>query len=153
MLENYFEPGKLKYKPLEVLFNLDVLDIFQYAFLKIPLWKQLFIRVMGRYESYRKTFTGMSLNLNRTPVASVNSSKESNDEPDFSHMTREQRKQEFKKRQSFNKSKVRRSSSLNSEPLVKKRHYTQKEQNEAWSEFGSSFSKKKISDDNKLSDL
>jgi len=159
MLENYFEPGRLKFKPLEVLFNLDVLDIFQIAYLKIPIWKQLFIRIMGRYDSYRKTFTGMSRTLKSRAADSGNQGTSKKiSEPDFSSMTREERKKEYRKRknkiQSHNTGKKRRSSAISGDQPVKKRRYTKDEQNEAWSEFGTSFNKKKLNDkSNSLSDL
>ncbi len=149
MLENYFEPGKLKFKPLEVLFKLNVLDIFQQAFLRIPIWKQLFVRILGRYDSYRRSFTGMS---RPTAVKSEGNTIQTpsvrNNEPDFSAMSREDRRREYRKRQSLiNDQKIhkRRSSRKTDEPPVKKRRYTQEEQNEAWSDFTTSFDKKKKS--------
>lgn len=159
LLENYFESGKLKYKPLEVLFNLNVLDIFQYAFLRIPLWKQLFIRILGRYDSYRRTFTGMShpLLVRQAEDSTRKRSGSSREQvPDFSSMTREERKAEFKKRQSLSQqvSRKKKSATMAKDP-VKKRRYTQKEQNEAWSEFSESFNKKVDvkNDDQGFSDL
>ena len=149
MLENYFEPGRLKFKPLEVLFNIDILDIFQYAFLRIPVWKQLFIRILGRYDSYRRTFTGMSKTVKSRKADSKSiKSGSGSSEPDFSSMTKEERKREYKKRQSQkqNKSGVRRQSRRVEEQPVKKRRYTKDEQNEAWNEFDTSFKKKKSSD-------
>lgn len=149
MLENYFEPGKLKFKALEVLFNLNVLDIFQYAFLRMPLWKQLFIRILGRYDSYRRTFTGMSRTVSaRQEGMKVVSPPMRNDEPDFSAMSREDRRREYRKRQSqINNQNIqkRRASRNPVEQSVKKRRYTQEEQNEAWSDFTTSFTKKKKS--------
>lgn len=143
MLERYFEPGRLKFRSLEVLFTLDVLEIFQYAFLKIPLWKQLFVRVLGRYDSYRKTFTGMSsATETKTPVYQVSSTPQSR-EPDFSSMSRDERKREYRNRQRDNRSQVKKHSTSHMDPSVKKRRYSQKEQNEAWSDFGDSFNRKK----------
>ncbi|MBI9100347.1 MAG: hypothetical protein JEY91_17825 [Spirochaetaceae bacterium] len=146
ILENYFEPGRLKFRPLEILFKLNILEIFQMAFLKIPLWKQLLIRIMGRYDSYRKTFTGMS-----RPIAvkksdsgdSLKMKRESH--PDFSSMTKDERRLEYKKRQSQMRSdnRNRKHSQRAMELAVKKRRYTKQEQNEAWNEFTDSFHKKK----------
>ena len=154
MLENYFEPGRLKFKPLEVLFNLDILDIFQYAFLKMPLWKQLFIRILGRYDSYRKTFTGMSrpIKANDNSSSSALTSKRERD-TDFSSMSKEERKREYRRRQAQNKSGNMKQRIRSSEQPVKKRRYTQQEQNEAWSDFGTSFNKKKNNKRNSFSDL
>ncbi|MDA3811340.1 MAG: hypothetical protein PF518_13535 [Spirochaetaceae bacterium] len=156
MLEYYFEPGKLKFKPLEVLFNLDILEIFQYAFLKIPIWKQLFVRILGRYDSYRKTFTGMS----RTFKAKTSKTNENlissikKNEPDFSNMTMEERKREYRKRQNYSSPSRRKSSSRSGEKPVMKKRYTTQEQNAAWNEFNTSFTKKKNSKKNKkLTDL
>jgi len=147
MLENYFEPGKLKFKALEILFNLNVLDIFQYAFLKIPIWKQLFIRILGRYDSYRRTFTGMSrtYTVKSSEPKSIDVSRKK-EETDFTSMTREERRSEYKRRQNQNQrhyGKRRRSSSAVTEQPVKKRRYTAEEQNEAWNDFTDSFKKKK----------
>lgn len=146
LLENYFEPGRLKFKSLEILFNLNVLDLFQYAFLKIPLWKQLFIRILGRYDSYRRTFTGMNRNsVSKRTIPQMGGGAKK--EPDFSSMSREDRKAEYKKRQNLNSragSKRRRSPSPAEQQVVKRR-YTKQEQNEAWTDFTSSFQKKKRS--------
>lgn len=159
LLENYFEPGRLKFKPLEVLFNLNILDIFQYAFLRIPIWKQLIIRILGRYDSYRKTFTGMSRTVTTQAVASAPSSGKKREEvPDFTSMSREERRLEYKKRQSLQSTQMprsrRRSSFADTEQPVKKRRYTKDEQNEAWSEFDKSFQKqKKKKNNHTLTDL
>lgn len=160
MLENYFEPGRLKFKPLEVLFNLNVLDIFQYAFLKIPIWKQLYIRILGRYDSYRRTFTGMTRTITRRTAETKGTSSPATGkrETDFSSMTREERKQEYRRRQSQMQPRKRRSSSMSfNDPPVKKRRYTKQEQNEAWSDFTESYNKKKKMNDksslSKKSDL
>jgi len=147
MLENYFESGKLKFKPLEVLFDLNMLEIFQYAFLRIPLWKQLVIRILGRYDSYRKTFTGMSRPLmkRQTQQSLATGDVRKENVPDFTSMSKEERIAEYRKRQ-FQKQQYTRKSRAAMDKMdqpVKKRRYTQQEQNEAWNEFTDSFHKTK----------
>lgn len=148
LLENYFEPGRLKFKSLESLFNLNILDIFQYAFLKMPIWKQLFIRILGRYDSYRKQFTGMSRRSEHSSHSKGSSSKRRGESvPDFSTMSREERRAEYKnrQRQRGSQGKKGRSPSIPSfnKPQPIKRRYTKEEQNQAWTEFTDSFEKNK----------
>ncbi|MBB6478937.1 hypothetical protein [Spirochaeta isovalerica] len=160
LLENYFESGKLKFKPLEVLFDLNILEIFQYAFLRIPVWKQLVIRILGRYDSYRKTFMGMSRPLlaRQAENSLISSGPRKENIPDFSSMTKEERRAEYKKRQKQKQQFTRKSRAAmdKKDVQVKKRRYTKQEQNEAWNEFSDSFQqkqKKNKDDSHSLSDL
>jgi len=144
MLEKYFEPGRLRFKPLEELYDLDILEIFQYAFLKIPIWKQFFIRILGRYDSYRKSYTSMSIQpKGKKENQPFTPSVKKENIPDFSQMSKEERKLEFRRRQSLNYNKTRKSSSSFTEQPSNNKQYSLKERNEAWSDFNTSFNKKK----------
>ncbi len=63
--------------------------------------------------------------------------------PDFSNMSKEERKAEFRRRQYQQKSKSRKSSTSSVNQPGKRKQYSLEEQNEAWTDFGTSFSKKK----------
>ncbi len=58
LLTRYFKEDKVEFKPVDELLGLDSLSIFESAFLRLPLFRQLMIRIMGRYSSYQEQFLG-----------------------------------------------------------------------------------------------
>jgi len=58
-LEKFFKKGRMEFLDIDTLMNLVILDVFEEAFNTLPVFKQLIIRIMGRYESYKERYTGL----------------------------------------------------------------------------------------------
>jgi len=56
----YFDPETMKPLPLHEWFNLRLLEIFESAFEKLPILKRIWIRLTGKYESFRNRYVGQS---------------------------------------------------------------------------------------------
>jgi hypothetical protein len=56
VLVGFFYPDQIKFKELQVIFNLNVKDMYQHVFLNFSILRQLIMRITGRHESFRKKF-------------------------------------------------------------------------------------------------
>lgn len=59
-LSVYFDPETMQPLPLHQWFNLRPLDLFEQAFEKQPVLKRIWIRLTGKYESYRGRYLGQT---------------------------------------------------------------------------------------------
>ncbi|MFW5694319.1 MAG: hypothetical protein ACOCYB_04070 [Alkalispirochaeta sp.] len=59
-LSVYFDPETMHPLPLNEWFNLKPLDLFERAFETLPILKRIWIRLTGKYESYRGRYLGQS---------------------------------------------------------------------------------------------
>lgn len=55
-LSLYFEPETMKPLPLSQWFNLRLSGIFEQAFERLPVFQRIWIRITGKYESFRGRF-------------------------------------------------------------------------------------------------
>ena len=56
----YFDPETMQPLPLNEWFNLRQLDLFERAFEKLPILRRIWIRLTGKYESFRGRYLGNS---------------------------------------------------------------------------------------------
>ncbi|AFG37181.1 hypothetical protein [Spirochaeta africana] len=56
----YFHARTLLFLPLAQIFNLNLGEIFHQGFLRLPLWRQIVIRLLGRYGTLEEKFIGRS---------------------------------------------------------------------------------------------
>jgi hypothetical protein len=56
VLVSFFYPDEIKFKELQVIFNLSVKDMYQHSFLNFSILRQLIMRITGRHDSFRKKF-------------------------------------------------------------------------------------------------
>ncbi|TVR70403.1 MAG: hypothetical protein EA427_05815 [Spirochaetaceae bacterium] len=63
----YFDPETMKPLPLHQWFNLRLVDIFERAFERLPVWQRIWIRITGKYESFRGRFISRDVMKATTP--------------------------------------------------------------------------------------
>jgi hypothetical protein len=68
LLVGFFYPETLQFKELQTIFNLNIREIYQHAFLNFGIIRQLILRITGRHESFRKKFTDQSQSIYRRMV-------------------------------------------------------------------------------------
>ncbi len=56
----YFDPESMKPLPMHEWFNLRLLEIFETAFERLPILRRIWIRLTGRYESFRSRYISQS---------------------------------------------------------------------------------------------
>jgi hypothetical protein len=59
----YFDPETMQPLPLNEWFDLRPLDLFEKAFEKLPILRRIWIRITGKYESFRGRYLGQSTSL------------------------------------------------------------------------------------------
>ena len=60
LLVSFFYPNQVKYKELQIIFNLNIKELYQRAFLATGILRQLVMRITGKYESCTKKFSEQS---------------------------------------------------------------------------------------------
>ncbi|OQX29584.1 MAG: hypothetical protein B0D92_03030 [Spirochaeta sp. LUC14_002_19_P3] len=56
VLERYFIPNTVKFKPYDELFSLSLLSLFEDAFSQLSLFHRILMRISGRYNIYLKQY-------------------------------------------------------------------------------------------------
>lgn len=59
-LEKYFIPGSLEFRSYPELIGITILEVFDSSFGKLPVWRQLLLKISGKYESQREKYTQRS---------------------------------------------------------------------------------------------
>lgn len=139
----YFDPETMKPLPLHQWFNLRLVAIFEHAFERLPIWQRIWIRITGKYESFRGRFVGQSV----TKATSFTSKQQA------TH--RERVKESTESRRSADRSSRRRDRPTTSSPRKsarsipsktaaarEKKGYNPKQVDSAWEQFGSTIKKK-----------
>ena len=57
-LEAYFQPNSMRLKSYASVFALNLFEIFERAFTRLHVLHQLWIRITGKYESYKERYVG-----------------------------------------------------------------------------------------------
>ncbi len=57
-LSNYIDVGEGEFLPLSHLLDLNMVSIYETAFQRLPVLRQLFYRISGRYETYKGKYVG-----------------------------------------------------------------------------------------------
>ena len=60
LLVSFFYPDRLKFKELQVIFDLNVKELYRRSFFKSGIIRQLIMRITGKHESYSKKFDEQS---------------------------------------------------------------------------------------------
>jgi hypothetical protein len=155
LLNEYFESERMVFRDPLILFNLNSANIFESAFANLPLWRQIWMKLSGKYESFRESYESAG--------------------PSYSEIRRVQRSKE--KAESFSKgvSPGRKAGTASAhggggtgpsgrkevklysreealslrkkrKPTVKvKRSYSRRDQEDAWKSFGESLRKSRDS--------
>lgn len=56
VLASFFYPDQVKFKELSVIFGMDLREIYQHAFLRLSLFRQIVMRITGKHESFVRQF-------------------------------------------------------------------------------------------------
>lgn len=158
-LSIYFDPDTMKPLPLHEWFNLRLLGIFETAFEKLPILKRIWIRLTGKYESFRSRYVSKSaIRSQEKPIQSLSRADREDEElydgprpgQGASKRTVTQRssgRDRTRRRESGAPSRGRPSTSTptskkTEKDSAQKRAYSKKQVDSAWEEFGSSIKKK-----------
>ncbi len=140
----YFDPETMKPLPLHEWFNLRLLELFETAFERMPILRRIWIRITGRYESFRSRYVTQS--TIRRQERQYESSVSRKREEGSSSLDRNDRKNypgsRSRKERSGALSDSRSSTRTTPAQEQKKRGYTKKQVDSAWEQFGSSIKKK-----------
>lgn len=153
----YFNPDTMQALPLNEWFDLRPLGLFERAFEQLPLVKRLWIRITGKYESFRGRFLGQSVAQATQGVGAASAGRgareqerEVADPKDVARRARERQQARLQKSGKQSSSSRARSSSsrsdqshrapASSDPAVK-RAYSKKQVDSAWEEFNSTIRK------------
>ncbi len=132
-LEKYFKPDSMEFKSLPLIFGLAVIDIFNRSFTRLPFWRQIWLKITGKYKSYQNQYFGLGGRPAATGkiMASGNPAR-----PGASSET---------VKADFHEPRIVRSRDLRKkrEPSVKNKAYSKKQQESAWEEFSKSLKPKK----------
>lgn len=74
-LSTYFDAVTMRALPLHKWFSIELKNLFTEAFRGLPVFKRIWIRITGKYDSYLETFTGRSSSPSATSTANANSGK------------------------------------------------------------------------------
>jgi hypothetical protein len=121
-LEKYFRSDTMQFKSLPVILKLSISDIFQRAFFRLAWWRQLILKATGKYASYQDQYTRLGAAQGGSPSRkSQGGSRAAGNDyglPDGPG-------------DSSGAARRRRKGSQN----VKKRGYSKRQQENAWSQF------------------
>jgi hypothetical protein len=156
----YFDPDTMQPLPLNEWFNLRPLDLFEKAFEKLPILRRIWIRLTGKYESFRGRYLGQSTSFRPNAAGNpagggggeTSSSGRQDPRRSAAHRDDPRRRGGVDARghasRGGSSSGGRRSSSGSAEPsraaaatAAAKRAYSKKQVDSAWDEFGSTIKK------------
>ncbi len=130
-LSAYFDPDTMQPLPLHEWFSLRPLDLFEKAFEKLPILKRIWIRLTGKYESYRGRYLGQTAIKNTTgPAPQPERVARGGNAP--------KRKESATPPPSRRTSRAPRPSGT---AQAAKRAYSRKQVDSAWDEFGNTIKK------------
>jgi hypothetical protein len=61
-LEKYFTSDTMQLKGLSVILHISLVDIFHRAFAQLPWWRQVLIKLSGKYQSYQEQYSRLGYN-------------------------------------------------------------------------------------------
>jgi hypothetical protein len=123
-MEKFFLPGTIEFRGYPELLGLAILEIFDSAFARLPVWRQILIKISGKYDTVREKYTQRS--KKKIPVERL---KKHGDYPAVAAPRIHRASKRDKS------GKVNSAASGKKKTEVKKRSYTKKELESAWKEF------------------
>jgi hypothetical protein len=146
-LSVYFDPDTMQPLPLNQWFNLRPLDLFEKAFETLPIIKRIWIRLTGKYESYRGRYLGQST-VKNAPALSRKSGNSAHGAEARDAAARNTRRPETRASGRREKSSPRTASKKSSRAAgsgatsdAEKRAYSKKQVDSAWDQFGNTIKK------------
>jgi hypothetical protein len=133
----YFEPGSMKFRDLCQLFQLNMLEVFDYAFPRLSLFRQIIMRITGRYRGYREQYLAESRKL-FDPTAEAPEERGAKEQrvPRRGRKTGTARPGEAKRSSAAPSASGRKGEkSSQTEQSRRSRYYTDRDREKAWEEF------------------
>lgn len=150
----YFDPETMKPLPLHEWFNLRLLEIFEIAFERLPILKRIWIRLTGKYESFRSRYVGKGA-IRRQERDRLSTSTRGGREDDglydgprpstktaSRYSDGRGSRESSRRRGAPSSARGTASKDKKKDDPATKRAYTKKQVDSAWQEFGSSIKKK-----------
>lgn len=134
LLSMYFIEGSSELKNINDILHLDVLELYDTAYSRLPLVKRLLIVVFGRYSRYLERFTGHR-KLKKTKAAKSKRNKSQN------RQSKSYSSDSYSSSGYSYSGKRSRKSSIDTPP--KPKHYNKDQRDNAWSSLGNEIYKKK----------
>ncbi len=156
VLVSFFYPDQIQFKELQVIFNLNVKDMYHHAFLNFSILRQIIMRITGRHESFRNKFADQVSRIyqrmeteaalpSKYPHGKTGGLSRANERG--SSPSRGQRRgtsraeRRLSNGRDFKPEKKHKQSMAEEAKAVAKRRYSEQERNDAWTEFSKSLKK------------
>lgn len=146
----YFDPETMKPLPLYEWFNLRLVEIFERAFERLPIWQRIWIRITGKYESFRGRFisrtaikaaaTGGSAGENRSAGRAGRQDADSR-RGEAGRARKNKAEGQPYRRKGSSPATAQQKSARPPSTDASKRAYNRKQVDSAWEQFGSTLKK------------
>ncbi|NNM54698.1 MAG: hypothetical protein HKM05_08255 [Spirochaetales bacterium] len=157
LMEQLFRPGTMKIRPLQEIFGIDVLQLYEAAFRHLNVVTQFWKRLTGQYKAQEETFATLRLGsvkplsirvaLGAGLKAEGARPKDPSADKPLESLTPEERKVRQKDWQERRRATARSADKGSEKPekappvRVNSRHYSEKEQDSAWTSFRDTLTK------------
>jgi len=140
ILSIYFYTDRIRFKPLSLVFNLNIHDIFRLAFFKLSILRQIFMKISGKFESLKRKFNGFQIESSSLGVQDY----EVDEQGKYAAMKRKRESDEKRQERlsSVNKpvtsvTPAKKTKAELSAELIQKnnKNYSRQERDSAWGEF------------------
>lgn len=140
-LAPFFYSDRIRFRELTVLYGLNIIDIFQIAFMKLSIFRQIIMKVSGKYESHYKRFDDfIEYSFNELPNREkIHDTGDTLAEP----IRRKPGMVNVKSANQNEKDVTRKKAGRGTTPEIKKvpKNYSRTEQDSAWKNFQKSIKK------------
>ena len=157
LMEQLFRPGTMKIRPLQEIFGIDVLQLYEAAYRHLNVLTQFWKRVTGQYKAQAETFATLKLGsvkplsiriaLGAALKSEGGRPKDPSADKPLEALTPEERKARQKDWQERRRAAARSADKGSEKPekappvRVSSRHYSEKEQDAAWTSFRDTLTK------------
>ncbi len=144
-LVGFFYPEKVKFKELQIIFNLDLKALYQRAFLNLGIFRQILLRIAGKHESFIKKFSELNQSIYRKMASESALPGNYDQEQTAKKQPRKNNRRRQERSAAGAGERITRNSNGQARKqaeIQKESHlYSQKERDTAWSEFSKNFKK------------
>ncbi len=141
-LSVYFDPDTMQPLPLNQWFNLRPLDLFEKAFETLPILKRIWIRLTGKYESFRARYLGQTASQTQRQIGAATVADSGVEPRDAGARRRDRGDGRARNPASAGASRTASSKAEQARAAARKRAYSKKQVDSAWSEFGNTIKKR-----------
>jgi hypothetical protein len=153
-LERYFQPGTMRYREANDIFRLNIYVIYQKAFTSLPVLRQFWMKLTGKYKAASKVYESFRPKHARperkedrlgapekTAFARDSASKKRSSLSRIGHLSRGKPGARKKRRPQPSVPSAEKTYKTPAPKTPVPRDYSEKQQNQAWEDFRSSLKK------------